>query len=186
MSTYIIAEIGPNHNGDVNIAKSMIRALAKIGVDAVKFQLNFPQNCYSKDSFKPKYQKENDRIESPLEMSKTYQLTIEEHLDLYQECKSYEVDYLCTAFEMQSLKFLTSQVDMPYFKVPSGEILTLDLLEHIAKQNKPVLLSTGMATYEEIGTSLKILSHTDDREIIVLHCISNYPTPAKDVNLNVM
>ena len=184
--TYIIAEVGPNHQGKFEIAKDMVLQLSKIGVDAVKFQLNFPENCYSDDSFKPKYQVENDDNPSQLEMSKKFQLSLEEHIELYHICNENNVDYLCSAFEMKGISFLTNELDIPYYKISSGEILTLDLLEYISKQNKSILLSTGMATYEEIKESIDVLEKNGKKEITVLHCISNYPTPAEDVNLNVM
>ena len=184
--TYIIAEIGPNHNGSLERAISLIKDLANIGVDAVKFQISKLENAYSKDAFKPKYQIENDAEKTPLEMSKKYQLPFEDHIKLSKVCKEYGVDYLCTAFEMESLRFLTNNIDMPYYKIPSGEILTLDILTHISKQGKPILLSTGMATYEEIEKATEVLKRNGNKEITILHCISNYPTPAEDVNLNVM
>lgn len=184
--TYIIAEVGPNHNGSLSQAILLIEALAEIGVDAVKFQISKLENAYSKDAFKPKYQKENDTEISPLEMSKKYQLSFEDHLVLWKKCKECGVDYLCTAFEMISLNFLSDNIDMPYYKIPSGEILTLDILEHISNKNKPVLLSTGMASYDEIEMVLNVLNKNGKKEITILHCISNYPAPAEDVNLNVM
>jgi N,N'-diacetyllegionaminate synthase len=185
-NTYIIAEIGPNHNGSLERAISLIKDLANIGVDAVKFQISKLENAYSKDAFKPKYQIENDNEKSPLKMSKKYQLPFEDHIKLSKVCKENGVDYLCTAFEMESLRFLTDNIDMPYYKIPSGEILTLDILTHISKQGKPILLSTGMATYDEIGMATEVLKRNGNKEITILHCISNYPTPAVDVNLNVM
>jgi len=185
-STYIIAEVGPNHNGRIELALSMVKSLANAGVDAVKFQLNIPENCYSLDSFKPSYQIANDKEGTPLEMSKKYQLTFEEHIKLSEACSKYGVDYLCTAFEMESLQFLTNNIDLPYYKIPSGEILTVDMLEYIAKHDKSVILSTGMATYDEIDKAVQILNKEEDKDITILHCISNYPTPAEDVNLNVM
>jgi N,N'-diacetyllegionaminate synthase len=184
--TYIIAEVGPNHNGSLERALFMIEKLSAIGVDAVKFQISKLENAYSKDAFKPTYQKQHDAEKSPLEMSKKFQLFFEDHLKLSEACSQYKVDYLCTAFEMESLKFLTNNIDMPYYKIPSGEILTVDMLEHIAGQNKPILLSTGMASYDEIGESVQVLNKDGDKDITILHCISNYPTPAEDVNLNVM
>lgn len=184
--TYIIAEVGPNHQGKFSIAKDMVLQLSKIGIDAVKFQLNFPENCYSGDSFKPKYQVENDDNPSQLEMSKKFQLTVEEHRELFKICNENNVDYLCSAFEMKGITFLTNELDIRYYKISSGEILTLDLLEYISKQNKPILLSTGMATYEEIQESLNHLEKNGKKDITILHCISNYPTPPEDVNLNVM
>jgi N,N'-diacetyllegionaminate synthase len=186
MSCYIIAEIGPNHMGKIDIALSLVKQLAEIGVDAVKFQLNFPENFFSKDSFKPRYQKESDSGNSPMEMSKQYQLSHDEHIKLFKACQDYGVDYLCTGFEINSLKFLNESLDMKYFKVPSGEILTIDLLEYIAKCQKPIFLSTGMASYDDIQKSLDILNQHHTQDITILHCVSNYPAPAEDVNLNVM
>ena len=180
--TYIIAEIGPNHNGNLKTAISLVKKLSAIGVNAVKFQISIPENAYSLDSFKPNYQKDDLNL-SPIEMSKKNQLSFNDHLKLRDICKENKVDYLCTAFELESLEFLTNNMEMPYYKVPSGEILTIDLLDHISKQNKPVILSTGMATYEEINMSLSMLKNN---KVTILHCISNYPTPPEDVNLRVM
>jgi len=184
--TYIIAEVGPNHNGSLERALFMIEELAAIGVDAVKFQISKLENAYSKDAFKPTYQKENDTEKSPLEMSKKFQLPFEDHIKLSEACSKNGVDYLCTAFEMESLQFLSNNIDMPYYKIPSGEILTVDMLEYIAQQDKSIILSTGMASYDEINESFQILNKKGDKDITILHCISNYPTPAEDVNLNVM
>ncbi len=184
MKKYIIAEVGPNHNGSFEKAKLLVEELSKIGVDAVKFQLSNPNNLYSKDSFKPQYQKDNDKTKSPLEMSKKNQLSFSEHLKLAEVCKANQVDYLCTAFDMESLIFLNNNIAMPYFKIPSGEILSIDLLEYIAKNDRKILLSTGMASFQEIGDAIKILGNKNN--ITVLHCISNYPAPAEEVNLKVM
>lgn len=184
MKTYIIAEIGPNHNGSLAQAISMIKDLGAIGVDAVKFQLTIPENIYSKDSFKPSYQKENDKTASPLEMSKRYQLSSSDHLKLAEACKKNRVDYLCTGFDLESLKFLNENIDMPFFKIPSGEILSVDLLQYVAKSDRKVLLSTGMASYQDIETAIGLIGNKD--RITVFHCISNYPTLAKEVNLKVM
>jgi N,N'-diacetyllegionaminate synthase len=184
--TYIIAEIGPNHNGSLKRAIDLVKNLSKIGVDAVKFQVSKLENAYSKDAFKPKYQRENDSEKSPLDMSRKFQLPFEDHIVLSKVCKENGVDYMCTAFEMESLFFLTNNIDMPYYKIPSGEILTLDILEHIAVQKRPIILSTGMASYEEMAMAIEVLKEKGNNQITILHCISNYPVPAEDVNLNVM
>ena len=180
---YVIAEIGPNHNGDVNIALKMIDDLSNSDVDAIKFQLTKPKKLYSKDSFKANYQKLNDDSESAEEMSRKNQLNYEEHKLLYEKCKSYEIDYLCTAFDLESLKFLNEKLDIKYFKIPSGEILSIDLLDYISKFNKPVILSTGMSTYDEIKQSVNLINSNFKKNITILHCISNYPAEIKNVNL---
>jgi N,N'-diacetyllegionaminate synthase len=184
--TYIVAEVGPNHNGSFQLALEFVEKLSLIGVDAIKFQLAVPELLYSKDSFKATYQKKGDNEESALEMSLRNQLTRNEHISLYNKCREAGTDYLCTAFDIQSLKFLNENMDLPYFKIASGEIFSLDIIEYISKCNKPIILSSGMASYSEIETCINIINKISNKEITVLHCISNYPTPYEDVNMNVM
>jgi len=186
MKTYIIAEIGPNHNGDLETALSMIDKLSKIGVDAVKFQLTIPESLFSLDSFKPKYQRKNVKNLTPIEMSKKYQLSTEQHKVLYKSCQNHGIDYLCSAFDIESLRFLDSEFNLSYFKIASGEIFSLDLLEYISNRKKPIILSTGMATYEEIDASIAYINRNFLKEITILHCISNYPVLYEEVNLSVM
>lgn len=183
---YIIGEVGPNHNGDVNIALKMIEEMATAGVDSVKFQMTNPYNLYSLDSFKASYQKMNDNAKSPIEMSLKYQLPKEAHFELCKRCKELGVDYICSAFDIDSLKFIDENLDFPYFKVASGEIFSVDMMDYIAKSDKPVILSTGMATYEEVEIALELLNKYKKKEIIILHCISNYPAAYEEVNLNNM
>lgn len=184
--TYIIAEVGPNHNGNLDLALEMIRRIAPIGVDAIKFQLAVPENVYSKDSFKAAYQKENESSKTPIEMSRKIQLPAQAHLALYEECQRQGVDYLCSAFDLDSLRFLDKHIDMRYYKIPSGEIFSVDTIEEMQQNDRPVILSTGMATFEEIQTSIDLLKKGGKREIIILHCISKYPAPNEDVNLRTM
>lgn len=183
-STFIIAEIGPNHNGNISIAKSMVSDLSKIGVDAVKFQLAIPENVYSNDSFKADYQKENENSKTPLEMAKRHKLSFEEHKELKEWCEHENVMYLCTAFDIDSLTYIDQVLNVPIFKISSGENLTKDLIEYIAQQNKPILLSTGMTSFEEISMSLSVLNSLDKKNITILHCVSNYPAKDTQINLN--
>ena len=184
--TFIIAEIGPNHNGDLNIAKSMVSDLSKIGVDAVKFQLAIPENVYSKDAFKADYQKENEASKSPLAMAQRHRLTFEEHMELKEWCDQNNIMYLCTAFDIDSLIYIDQILNVPIFKISSGENLTKDLIEYISSQNKPILLSTGMTSFEEISLSLSLLTRKSDKNITVLHCVSNYPANDDEINLNTL
>ena len=105
-NTYVIAEVGINHNGSLSLAKSMIKDLCLAGVDAVKFQLCNSRMLYSKDSIKPKYQEKNVESYSPVEMSLKYQLSYDKHLELYDVCTCNNIDYLCSAFDIDSLKFI--------------------------------------------------------------------------------
>lgn len=183
---YIIAEVGPNHNGNLEVALKYIEALAAIGVDAVKFQMGNPHNSYSLDSFKANYQEGKDGTKSPIEMSKRYQLAFTDHIKLYEKCKELGVAYSCSAFEMDSLNFLWDNVSMPFFKIPSGEIFTLDMVDFMAQKDLPIILSTGMSTFEEIEKGIALFEAHGRKDITILHCVSSYPASAEDINLNVM
>lgn len=185
-STYIIAEAGPNHNGSVDVAVKMIRELANIGVDAVKFQLAKPDKLYSIDSFKADYQKEIDGCETAKQMSAKNQLSHDEHKLVYGECKKCGLDYSCTAFDLESLIFLDINLELPFFKIASGEIFSLDIIEYISRRNKKVVLSTGMATFFEIETAINLINKYFRKDIIILHCVSSYPAVYREINLNVI
>lgn len=183
---YIIGEVGPNHNGSVETAFTMIEKMAEAGVDCVKFQMTDPYQLYSEDSFKASYQKKNDKAKGAREMSLSYQLKREAHLLLFQKCKECSVDYICSAFDMESLLYLDEHFDMPYYKIASGEIFSLDMIDYISLRHKPIILSTGMATYDEVATALSLLNRNFQKDITILHCISNYPAKFEEVNLRNM
>lgn len=183
---YIIGEVGPNHNGSVKTALTMIEKMAEAGVDCVKFQMTDPYQLYSEDSFKASYQKKNDKAKGVREMSLSYQLKREEHIPLFQKCKECGVDYVCSAFDMESLLYLDEHFDMPYYKIASGEIFSVDMIDYISLQHKPIILSTGMATYDEVEAALNLLNRHFQKDITVLHCISNYPAKFEEVNLRNM
>lgn len=186
MRTFVIAEIGPNHNGSPEMALEMVRRLADSGADAIKFQLARPESVYSADAFKADYQARNDGEGSVIEMSRRLQLPRDVHVRLYEECRRVGIPYMCTAFDLDSLKFLDETFDLPGFKVGSGEMLTLDMLEYMAGRRRRVYLSTGMATLDEIGGALEVLTARGLDDITLLHCVSNYPAPHADINLRVM
>ena len=178
---FIIAEIGPNHNGSVYLAKKMINKISKTGADAVKFQLANPNEVYSKEAFKAEYQKKNDSSKTIKEMSIKNQLDKKYHLELSKYCKKKKIIYLCSAFDLGSLKYLVKKIKIPIIKIPSGEILSVDMLKFASKFKGQIILSTGMSKLEEIEKSLEILNKKD---ITLLHCVSLYPTPLDRVNLN--
>ena len=184
--TYIIAEIGPNHNGSFKIAKKMISLLKNSGVDAIKFQLANPDNVYSKNAFKAEYQKKNTGKGSIIEMSRKYQLSKQDHLKLANLCYKNKIDYLCSAFDTESLEFLVKKAKVKYIKVPSGEITSLDMLDYISNLKKKIILSTGMATINEIKDAIKKLCKKHRQNIVILYCVSSYPTDKKDLNLNII
>lgn len=186
MNTYIIAEVGPNHNGSLDMALEYIDQLALTDVDAVKFQLGNPDETYSLDAFKADYQIRSEKSKSPIEMAKKHQLKPKDHKILFNRCKEKNIDYLCSCFDLGSLVYLDNNINLKYYKVPSGEIFSLDIIDYISKKDKPIILSTGMATFEEVEIALGLLNAKIKKNITILHCTSNYPAPVQDINLKVM
>ncbi|EOG9652481.1 N-acetylneuraminate synthase [Campylobacter upsaliensis] len=182
----IIAEAGVNHNGDINLAKKLIEQAAKAGADVVKFQTFKANSCVSVSAKKAKYQLETTaKEESQLEMIKKLELSYESHFELMKHCKKHGIAFLSTPFDLESVEFLRG-LDLPYFKIPSGEITNFPYLKAVAKCKKKVLLSTGMANLGEIEAALEILRKNGTRNITLLHCNTEYPTPFEDVNLNAL
>lgn len=182
----IIAEAGVNHNGDINLAKKLIEQAAKAGADVVKFQTFKANSCVSVSAKKAKYQLETTaKEENQLEMIKKLELSYESHFELMKHCKKHGIAFLSTPFDLESVEFLRG-LDLPYFKIPSGEITNFPYLKAVAKCKKKVLLSTGMANLGEIEAALEILRKNGTKNITLLHCNTEYPTPFKDVNLNAL
>jgi N,N'-diacetyllegionaminate synthase len=186
-TTYIIAEAGVNHNGDIELGKRMIEVAAKANVSSIKFQTFKPEMMTSKFAVKAEYQKINlsDEDDSQLAMLKKYELTEKMHLELMKCCSDFGVDFLSTPFDIDSIELL-KQLGIGKWKIPSGEITNLPYLRRIAQSDKPIILSTGMSTLEEVGEAVAVLKTSEDREITLLHCNTQYPTPYQDVNLKAM
>jgi len=186
---FIIAEAGVNHNGSIEIAKKLIDVAVTAEVSAVKFQTFKASNLVSKNAKKAKYQQEsmNDRDDSQFNMLKKLELDNHTHKELISYCKFKNIMFLSTPFDDDSIELL-NDLGLEIFKIPSGKITNLPYLRHIGKLSKKVILSTGMATIDEIGDALNILMEagTKKENITVLHANTMYPTPMKDVNLNAM
>ena len=186
MKTLIIAEAGVNHNGDLGLAKKMAVVAKNAGADIVKYQTAVPELVISKFAQKADYQKEQTGDgESQLDMVRRIHFGFAQHRELKEYCDSIGIQYLSAAFDLPSIDFLAS-LDLPMFKIPSGEITNLPYLERIAACGKPVLLSTGMSETAEIEAALQVLRRGGAGEVTVLHCNTEYPTPAKDANLKAM
>lgn len=186
MHTYVIAEIGVNHNGDINLAKKMIDAAKDAGADAVKFQTFKSENLVSTYAEKAEYQKvTTGSDESQLDMIKKLELSFEDFKELAAYCKKSGIAFASTPFDFESIRFLNT-IDMPFWKIPSGEITNLPYLIEIAKTKKPVIMSTGMSSLEEIYAAINVLKKYGTKEITLLHCNTAYPTPYQDVNLKAM
>lgn len=186
MSVYIIAEVGPNHNGSLALAKKYVDQIKKTKANAIKFQLANTEEVYSLDSFKAKYQKKNDGKQSIIKMSKKNQLSKKNHLQLSAYCKKKGLDYLCSAFDLDSLKFLVEKLKIKYVKIPSGEIFDKNTLNYLSKKNKKIFISTGMIDKKNLYKALKIINKNFKKKITLLHCVSKYPTDIESVNMKYM
>ncbi|MEA5058565.1 N,N'-diacetyllegionaminic acid synthase [bioreactor metagenome] len=186
MSIYIIAEAGVNHNGSFALACQMVDAAKKARVDCIKFQTFISKNLVSRTAQKAEYQKVNTgEADSQLAMIKKLELSFAAFLKLNDYCKAAGIRFLSTPFDLESIAFLAT-LDMPFWKVPSGEVTNLPYLLAIAKTKKPVVMSTGMCEIEEIQAAMDVLKQNGTPTITLLHCNTEYPTPFKDVNLNAM
>lgn len=185
----IIAEAGVNHNGDINIAKKLIDAAAYAEVDYVKFQTFKADTIVSLSAKKADYQSKNtgDNTESQYDMLKNLELSEQDHDELMAYCELKNVQFLSSAFDVEGVSYLES-LGLNLFKIPSGEITNFPYLRAIAKTNKPVILSTGMASMEDIHTAVTVLQDfgANKENLTILHCNTEYPTPMKDVNLHAM
>lgn len=185
---YIIAEAGVNHNGSMDMALELVAAAKDAGADAVKFQTFVAEEEISQFAPKAEYQRSTTSAEeSQLEMVRKLELNRSQHEMLIARCKELGIQFLSSPFELKSI-LLLHELDVVAFKVPSGEITNLPYLRAIGKCGKPVILSTGMATLDEVGAALNVLCSegVSKDEITVLHCNTEYPTPMQDVNLRAM
>ncbi|MCP4313857.1 MAG: N-acetylneuraminate synthase [Bacteroidetes bacterium] len=186
--TFIIAEAGVNHNGDLDIARQLIKTAADAGADAVKFQTFKADKLLTKSAEKAEYQKKHsDADESQHELIRKLELTEHDHLELMECCRENSIAFLSSPFDLTSIELL-HRLGLEIFKIPSGEIINLPYLEAIGRLQKKVILSTGMSDMKEIESALQILllAGTSKENITVLHANTEYPTPVQDVNLNAM
>lgn len=185
----IIAEAGVNHNGSLENAFRLIDAAVEAGVDFVKFQTFKAENLVSKSAKKADYQIENTQNaeESQLEMLKKLELSHEQHEELIRYCKSKNINFFSTAFDLESLQYL-KDIGLDIVKIPSGEITNLPYLRKAARLFKEVIISTGMSTLNEIKDAVEVFEKEgiSRADITILHCNTEYPTPFKDVNLLAM
>lgn len=209
--TYIIAEAGVNHNGDVRKAYQLIDIAVSAGADAVKFQLFDPAALVTVSAPTASYQAKNLRNEtiSQRDMLASLMLPHEEYSKLAAYCQQRAIDFLCTPFDLRSLDYLIAHTHMRYLKLPSGELTNLPLLLAAARTQRPIILSTGMSNMEEIGLALTVLyyGYTEESDptllsnlvvpttsmleqlqnrVTLLHCVSQYPAPAEATNLRAL
>ncbi len=185
VSVYIIAEAGVNHNGSFDLACKMADAAKKAGVDCIKFQTFKSSNLVTHNARKAEYQAKMTGNTSQEEMLKKLELSYDEFISLKKHCDETGICFLSTPFDFESIDFLNS-IEMPFWKIPSGEITNYPYLVALAKTGKPVVMSTGMCKMDEIGAAIKVLRENGTKDIKLLHCNTEYPTPFEDVNLRAM
>jgi len=183
---YIIAEIGANHNGDMDLAKEMILSAKEAGADCVKFQSWTPQSLISKEEF-DRNQVYNDskkkHFGSLQEMVQKYALTDDQHRELKAFCDNNEIEFASSPFSKKEADLL-NEIGVSFFKIASMDINYIDFIKHVASYQKPIILSTGMSTMSEIENAVNACYSVGNEKVILLHCISIYPPEYKDIHLN--
>ena len=184
----IIAEAGINHNGNLKKAYKLIEAASNSGANIIKFQTFITENLVTKKAKRARYQIKNTRSnESQFKMLKKLEINKKFHIKLIKHCNKMKIDFLSSPFDLNSINLL-NKLNLKMLKVPSGELTNLPYLRAIGKLNKKIILSTGMATLNEIKTALKVIinSGTKKENITILHCTSEYPAPMNVINLKAM
>ena len=183
---YVIAEIGANHNGDMNLAKKMIDSAKQCGCDAVKFQSWTPDSVVAKEEY-DRNQQYNDspkkHFGSLKEMVQKYYLRPEQHHELKRYCDKIGIEFCSTPFSEDEADLL-KELEVPFYKIASMDINNPILLKYVAEKGKPIILSTGMSTLAEIENAIKTIESEGNHQIILLHCIAIYPPAYEDINLN--
>lgn len=184
--TFIIAEAGVNHNGNLELAKKLIDAAAQAQADAVKFQTFKTENLLVPAAPKAQYQRQTTGgSESQWEMLRGLELSHRAHGELLAYCRQKNILFLSTPFDEESADFLDS-LGVTRFKLPSGEITNIPFLRHVAGKRKPIILSTGMSYLEEVRDAVNAIVAEGHRDITLLHCVSSYPAPFAELNLKAM
>lgn len=210
--TYIIAEAGVNHNGSLEMAKELVMVAKEAGADAVKFQTFKAENLVTKQAQQAAYQVENlGEASSQFAMLKKLELSYDEFIELQSFCQSKQIEFLSTPFDFESVDFLLDEIAIATAKIPSGELTNAPFIHYIATKQKPIILSTGMATVEEIHEALAFIAYglvksnepvtiervnnfytTQEAKealknyVTLLHCTTQYPAPVDSINLKAM
>jgi len=183
---FVIAEAGVNHNGSLDLALQLVDAAKASGADAVKFQTFRADQLATRSAHKAPYQERTTaNSESQFEMLQRLQLDAAAHRRLIHHCRNTGIQFLSSPFDTQSADLLAT-MEVPLYKVPSGEITNLPFLQHLARKNRPLILSTGMSTLGEVEEALQVLQFAGAIQLTLLHCVTEYPAPYAEVNLRAM
>lgn len=186
MGAYIIAEAGVNHNGNLDIALRMVECAKECGCDCIKFQTFKTERLVTKTAKKADYQIQNTQNEdSQFSMLKSLELSYDDFRLLKERCDSVGIDFISTPFDSESVDLL-EELGVSVYKMSSGDITNKTLIEYVAARQKPVIISTGMSTMEEVHEAVEWIEQKGNHRITLLHCTSNYPAPYNEVNMNAM
>ena len=187
METFIIAEIGINHNGDLELAKKMIREAKKSGCNAVKFQTFKAEEFITDKSLTYTYNSQGKEITEPqIDMFRRYEFEREEWKSIFNYCDEVDIIGFTTPQNKSDLDFILDIIDLKYLKVGSDDLTNLPLLEYYASKSIPMIISTGMSYEKEIEDAITTVKKAGCNDLTVLHCISSYPAPIEDVNMRKM
>ena len=185
---YVIAEIGANHNGDMDLAKKMIDSAVACGADCVKFQSWSKESIFSRKVYKDNFFLRDDyreRTDYTLEsIVEKYSIGKREHIELKRYCDEKAIDFASTGFCKDEIDFLVDEIDVPFIKVASMDVNNLPFLSYIGQKGKPVVISTGLSELSDVVDAIRTLEYAGCRQIIILHCVSIYPPKDEEVNLN--
>jgi N-acetylneuraminate synthase/N,N'-diacetyllegionaminate synthase len=181
-NVFVIAEAGVNHNGNLNIAKKLVDVAKDAGADAIKFQVYKTERIVTKDAKRPEYQKKAGISNSQFDLLKKLELKVRDVEELYLYAKGKDIIFLASAFDVESVDLL-DKIGVSAFKVASGEITNFPLLQYIAQKRKPIIISTGMSTINEIEDAISIFTKRLVEDVILLHCVTSYPARVEFVNL---
>jgi len=184
---YVIAEIGSNHNGDMDLCRQLIDAAADAGAHAVKFQSWTESSLIAAEEYErnTEYSDKKKHFGSLREMVKAYQFTEQQHFEAQAHCRKIGIDFCSTPFSPREVDLLES-LDVPFFKIASMDVVNLPLLAFVARKKKPVVISTGMATLAEIEQAVETVRGEGNEQIVLLHCISIYPPEYDTIHLRNM
>lgn len=181
---YIVAEAGVNHNGELELAKQLVDVAAESHADAVKFQKRTVQDILIREALVVPYDRPTSLGATYGEHRDRLELSREAYFELVERCRERNITFLASAWDIRSADFV-EELGVPAFKTASADLTNLPLIDHIAKKNKPILMSTGMSTMDEIEDAVATVRRYHD-QLILLQCTSTYPNENKNVNLRVM
>jgi sialic acid synthase len=183
-SPFIIAEIGNNHNGNLDTAKKLIESAKKAGADAVKFQVKNIEKSFAKELLDSPYVNENSFGKTYREHKMALEFSEEQMKQLYDFAAKIDIICFSTPFDIDSVDML-ERIENPIYKISSFHVTDLKLIEYVCQTKKPIIISTGMSTIEEIDKAIELIKKYT-KDFVVMHCVSCYPTEDKDINLNVI